>query len=263
MTTLLLSTWSLPAANALAATARQRGWQVRAFPENLSPTSKDRIVFYGGTDVALEVSARYGLALMEPALDQLARLPADLRKRSVEFARFGDIGRLSGPTFIKPADPIHKLFDAGVYSDVSSIRAPAGVPASLPVLVAEPVNWLAEYRCWICEGRVAASSPYLSFGRPIWKPFCVGKTMAQESPHVRAFCERMLAEAKETIPPAFVMDVGLIEDRGWAVVEFNPAWCASLLGADPQPAIDVIARASTPLSLVTPRDRRWLVARHS
>jgi hypothetical protein len=34
------------------------------------------------------------------------------------------------------------------------------------------------------------------------------------------------------LPPAFVVDVGLVADRGWAIVEFNPAWCSGLLVAD-------------------------------
>ena len=32
----------------------------------------------------------------------------------------------------------------------------------------EPVEWSAEYRCFIKEGEVAAWSPYISFGRPSW-----------------------------------------------------------------------------------------------
>src|SRR5262245_38856761 len=46
-----------------------------------------------------------------------------------------------------------------------------------------------------------------------------------------AMCGRLLAERTVALPPAFVVDVGLIEGRGWAVVEFNPAWCSGLLGA--------------------------------
>src|SRR5262245_16208802 len=36
-----------------------------------------------------------------------------------------------------------------------------------------------------------------------------------------AMCGRLLAERTVALPPAFVVDVGLIEGRGWAVVEFN------------------------------------------
>jgi len=30
-----------------------------------------------------------------------------------------------------------------------------------------------------------------------------------------------------------VVDVGLVEGHGWAVVESNPVWCSGLLEADP------------------------------
>jgi hypothetical protein len=36
---------------------------------------------------------------------------------------------------------------------------------------------------------------------------------------------------------------GLVEGRGWAVVEFNPAWCSGLLGADPAGVLGVLERA--------------------
>src|SRR4051794_38603058 len=81
-----------------------------------------------------------------------------------------------------------------------------------------PVEWLAEYRCFVCEGRVTAWSPYLSFGRPNWRPYGHGGAAALESASVSAFCKRLLAQPKPSFPPAFVVDVGLIEDRGWSVV---------------------------------------------
>jgi hypothetical protein len=59
------------------------------------------------------------------------------------------------------------------------------------------------------------------------------------------------------------MDVGLIEDRGWAVVEFNPAWCSGLLGADPRRVLAVLRRACPNESVVTETDRRWVVERIS
>jgi hypothetical protein len=179
------------------------------------------------------------LALLEPPLDLLTRLPATLLLRDVEFARFRDLSRLRRPTFVKPADPLDRCFDAGTYADVRAIRAPWGIDPDTPVLLAEPVEWLAEFRCFVRERSVVATSPYLSFGRPFWRAWCQGGEKAVPSMDAVAVCWRLF-DAGLSLPPAFVVDVGLIDRRGWTVVEFNPAWCSGLLGSDPAAVLGVL-----------------------
>ena len=261
MPTLLLSTLALPAAPALADAARRSGWLVFALDQSSSPRTSGQVVFYGGADVALSVAARFRLALLEPPLDLLTRLPLELRHRAVEYGMFRDLSRLKAPAFIKPADPLNKAFDAGVSADVRDIRIPKDLDSSTPILVAEPVQWLAEYRCFILERRVATMSPYLSFGRPVWKPYGQGGEGVRECSHVQAFCQRLFSQSRVSFPPAFVMDVGLIEDRGWAVVEFNPAWCSGLLGTDPRHVLAVLQRACQDAEKLSETDRAWLVPR--
>jgi hypothetical protein len=244
MPTLLLSSWDLPSAKTLAQAARDTGWHAYALDQTPSPAIHGDAVYYGGSDTALATADRFNLALLEPPLDLLARMPRPFLQRSVEFARFGDLHRLRARTFIKPADPLDKAFDAGIYSDARDIRARRDVPAETPVLLAEPVEWLAEYRCFVLDGNIGASSPYLSFGRPVWHPFGKGGEKAQQSAQVLTFYKRLAAQCKTALPPAFVVDVGLIGDRGWAVVEFNPAWCAGLLGTDPRRVLAVLQRAT-------------------
>jgi hypothetical protein len=219
------------------------------------------VVFYGGTDVALAVASRFHLALLEPPFDLLAQLPLDYRRRAIQYARFGDLGRLISPTFVKPADPLNKSFDAGIYANARDIRVPKGVEAQSPVLLAEPVEWSAEYRCFILEGRVAAWSPYISFGRPVWKPFKPGTHLPPVPTSLSSFCERLFSRTNMKFPPAFVMDVGRIDDRGWAVVEFNPAWCSGVLGADPRKVLLVLERACQDVRRLTVADQRWVVDR--
>jgi protein-tyrosine phosphatase len=165
-TTLLLSTRAMPGTAALADATRQTGWSVHAWDEDPPDSPGGRVVYYGRTDVLRQAAARYRLALLEPPLDLLARLPASLLLRTVEFASFRDLSRLKRP---KP-------------------RSPA-------------------------------------------------------------------------LPPAFVVDVGLVEGRGWAVVEFNPVWCSGLLGADPAAVLAVLERACRNADGFATEDRRWLVDR--
>jgi hypothetical protein len=261
MPTLLLSTYSLPSGTALADSARKTGWDVCVLDENPAAKPKGKLSFYGGSDVALAVASRFRLALLEPPLDLLARLPLAYRQRLVEYGQFSDLNRLKAPTFVKPADALNKAFDAGIYANARDIRAPRGIDPHTPVLVAEPVEWLAEYRCFVLEGAVAAWSPYLSFSRPVWKPYHQGGKESQLPAHVLAFCDRLWTQSRVAFPPAFVVDVGLIEERGWAVVEFNPAWCSGLLGACPDHVLDVLSRACQPADAVFKADRRWIVKR--
>jgi hypothetical protein len=179
----------------------------------------------------------------------------------VEYGRFGDLGSLKTPTFVKPADVFNRSFDAGIYGSTSEIRAPQGVDADCPVLLAEPVEWSVEYRCFILEGEVTAWSPYVSQGRPIWKPFGVGTLMDQVPASVSSFCEQLFIRSAVSFPPAFVMDVGLIEDRGWAVVEFNPAWCSGVLGADPRKVLAVLVRACRDGRRLSAAEQRWVLKR--
>jgi hypothetical protein len=46
------------------------------------------------------------------------------------------------------------------------------------------------------------------------------------------------------LPRAVVVDVGLIDGRGWAVIEFNAAWGAGLNGCDPDKVLPAIVAAS-------------------
>jgi hypothetical protein len=258
--TLVLSSWSLPAAKALAEAARLDGWRSISLDEAVKVGVNGPVVYYGGTDRAVEAATRFGLALMEPLFDLLARLPAEFRRRDVQFARFGDLERLNGPTFVKPADALNKVFDAGVYANARDIRVVREVSPDSPVLLAEPVDWSAEYRCFVLDGRIAAWSPYVSFGRPNWKAFGPGTLATTVPPAVAAFCDRLLVRSGVSFPPAFVMDVGLIDDRGWAVVEFNPAWSSGLLGADPRKVLGVLARACRPREQLSDLDRRWVLS---
>src|SRR5262249_5131019 len=160
---------------------RNAGWSVHAWDENPPDLSLLRVVYYGRTDVVRQAAVRYRLALPEPPLGLLARLPASLRLRDVEFAPVRDLARRSPPAFIKPADPLDRCFDAGVYSDRRDIRVPRGIDPDTPVLVAEPVDFLAEFRCFVREGSVVATSPYLSFGRPVWRAWGQGGEKAAPS----------------------------------------------------------------------------------
>ena len=238
--TLLLATLSLPPARQLADVARGKSWKIAVLDDGPERPIEGPRTYFGGSDQAARFAAHYDLCLIEPPLDLLAQLPTELLCRPVRFGRLSELRYLEGPIFVKPADPVHKVFDAGVYRAVRDVRGREPIPADTPILAAAPVEWTSEFRCFIREGQIEAWSPYLSFGRPVWKPRCAPAT--PES--LVAFCERLIHAMDRHLPPAFVVDIGVLEDGRWAVVEFNPAWCAAILGADPARVLNVVQRAA-------------------
>ena len=251
--TLLLASLSLPSAHQLAVIAKERGWRVHALDEYPDVSVTGDRTFYGGSDRAAEYATRFDLALFEPLLDLLARVPLDLRLRDIRFCTLRELSRLQGPLFVKPADPIAKVFDAGVYRRLDDLLA-RGLDRETPVLVSEPIEWTSEFRCFVCDGQVVAWSPYLSFGRPVWKPQSAGRLPAS----LKSFCGRLIERMGDALPPAFVVDIGVVDDGGWAVVEFNPAWCSGILGADVEGALIAIRRSARWAMRSTAADRRWI-----
>jgi hypothetical protein len=258
MPTLLLSTWKLPAAEALGQAARRSGWTVFGLDRSSYPTIAERAVYYGGSDVVEQVAARFGLMLIEPSWDLLTRVPEVLRLRAVAYAQYDQLTPFPAPVFVKPADVRRKAFDAGLYQDVREARLEAELDPQMPVLLAEPVEWLEEHRCFILDGRIVATSPYLRFGRPAWQPFARGSEPWALPAGAQDVCERLISTPDQSLPPCYVVDVGLIHGRGWAVVEFNPTWCSSLLGCDPRSVLPAIERASVSRDAITSADEPWL-----
>jgi hypothetical protein len=251
--TLLLASLSLPSARQLASAAINRKWKVRTLDEAPCGNVHGRCTFYGGTDRAAEYAARFQLSLIEPPLDLLARLPPVLLGRRVRFGMLSEMSSIQGPIFVKPADPILKSFDAGVYRSVAEVRGRRPIPGDTPVIVSEPVEWTSEFRCFICNGSIQAWSPYLSYGRPVWKPGSAGSKIPA---NITAFVKR-LTRLMHPLPPAFVVDIGVLEDGRWAVVEFNPAWCSGILGANVEAVLNVIQQAAVSAKLASPEDRQW------
>jgi hypothetical protein len=233
--------------------AAKRRWPVYALDETPDVTVNGRRTFYGGTDRAAEYASRFELCLIEPALDLLARVPPDLLARDVRYWSLASLSGVTGPVFVKPADPVLKSFDAGVYRAVSEVRGRRALGGETPVLVSEAVEWTSEFRCFVRDGRVEAWSPYLSFGRPVWKPGGAGALPAS----LAAFCDRLTDRMRAALPPAYVVDVGVLEDGRWAVVEFNPAWCSGILGADVEGVLRVVERSALLVGSATSDDLGW------
>jgi hypothetical protein len=216
-------------------------------------------VLYGEPMFAVAVAEALGLALVEPTLDWLTSLPPGYLNRQVRFLTFGEVEQIGHTAFFKPADD--KCFPAAVYVSGTALRDLYDLPAAIPILISDPVEWEVEYRCFIADGVVRALSPYLRDGELVETEDGDWSAPSSEFEDAKAFASMVLADPAVPFPPAVVLDIGIIRGRGWSVVEANPAWSSGIYGCSSREVLAVIQRACVKHSTVRPEDRPWILSR--
>jgi hypothetical protein len=242
MPTLLLSARQTDDAQKLWRACIAANWDVvRVHGWKVPSVSAQEVAIYGEPLFASLVAQTLNLHLVEPPLDWLPRLPQQRRGREVRLTTLADARTLRERAFIKPADA--KCFEARVYESGNELPAPGPLPEDLPVLVQGIVNWTVEYRCFVVDRAVATASAY-------WRDGALAKaedgTWIEREPELRAaiqFCQQFMADPMVSMPDAAVVDVGIIENCGWAVVECNAAWASGTYGCDPLEVLRVLRRA--------------------
>lgn len=229
---------------------RRRDWKVPAL-------NADRFAIYGEPLFADVICKALNLALLEPPIDWLPAVPAFWLNRDVRFATLAEARSLTTPIFVKPAD--NKVFDARVYHGASELPAVGTLPESLPVLLAEPVEWEVEFRCFMLNGMVQTLSPYWRSGVIACDEDEKWPATENELAQAKRFAEQVAAS--KSLPPAIVLDVGIIRGRGWSVVEANPAWAAGFYGCDPAAILPVLDRACSSAIDSSASDKRWFIRR--
>lgn len=257
MPTLVLPPRYTPDSNAVRAAALELGWKIERLRSWRVQEPIDDPVLYGEPLFAAVVAPQLGLVLLEPPLDWLTSLPGPLLRREVGFTTLAEARRRRGPAFVKPAD--EKSFDAKVWPEPAALPGPDRLPDHLAVLVAEPVEWSFEVRCFVVDGEVVTCSPYLRDGQLAQAADGSWPATDEELALARAFASRVIGEVP--LPPAVALDVGTIAGRGWAVVEANPCWGSGVYGADPAGVLRAARRASVARAALTRADERWVIAR--
>lgn len=259
MPTLVLPPRFTPDTIAVGHAAVAIGWAVERLPSWRVPEwlrGRD-VVLYGEPLFAAVVADELGLALLEPPFDWLPMLAAEYRQRQVRFATLEEARQLQQPAFVKPADD--KCFVAAVFSSGQQLPGEDVLPSATPILIAEPVQWEVEFRCFVLERQVATLSPYLRLGElaqssdGIWSD--------DRTEQARVFAQGVVSDNSVDLPPAVVMDVGIINGRGWAVIEANAAWGSGIYGCDPAEVLRVVRRACLRRDQVSTADQRWVVVR--
>jgi hypothetical protein len=215
-------------------------------------------VLYGEPLFAAVVSKVLDVALIEPPFHWLTTLPVEWLRRRVQFMTLAE-ARCAGRAFFKPADD--KCFAAGVYEAGAKIPTSDYLPDTTPVLASEPVHWSVEYRCFILERQLIAICPYLRDGELCRAEDGSWPAPDAERAEATSFISTVLADSRVHIPPAVVIDVGIISEVGWAVIEANAVWASGMYGCNPTQVLPVLRRASQLRNSVTQADALWLPVR--
>lgn len=235
------------------------GWEVYAAPGwHLPPELADADpVIYADPLFADVAAAQLGLRLIDPPLDWLTQIPDRYLGRRVLFTTLRAARQYpTAPFFVKPADD--KSFPARVYASPAELPGDDALPPETPVLISEPVHWSLEIRCFVLDRRLCALSPYLRHGELARSPDGEWPISDSERQEALGTIAAMLDDDAVPLPPAVVIDIGIIDGHGWALIEANAAWGSGIYGCDPAAVLPVLRRATIPGSAITADDSRWL-----
>ena len=209
---------------------------------------------YGERLFGAVVAQELSLVLLEPPLGWLAEIPRQYLLREVTFTTLDNAKRYRQRAFIKPADD--KCFPAAVYQSGAALQVPSLLPGTIPVLISEPVVWDVEVRFFVLNGLISTFSIYSR--RATLLADASSWTRTPEATEVVDFCGRLIRDSAVSIPPSVAIDIGRIDNRGWAVVEANAAWASGIYGCEPRKVLDVIERACVKRENIPDADKVWV-----
>ncbi len=233
---------------------RLTNWRVPERFQNLA----EKVIAYGEPLFVAAIADVLHLSLLEPQFDWLSSLPIEYTNRKVELTSLKEARKYPSAIFAKPADD--KCFPARVYENGASIEASQLLPEETPVLLSEVVTWLVEHRYFVCERKVAVSSPYSYNGETIDDSFSESDSDVLEC---NSFVQKLLSDPQIDLPPAVVIDVGYVNGRGLSVIEANPVFGAGIYRCDPKLVLSVLERSIVQSRNVSDSDRKWIVIRNS
>ena len=181
---------------------------------------------YGADSFCLVLQQKLGLELCSPSDEQLLDVPPEFLKRQINRHTLGETSAIAFPSFIKPVTP--KLFRGAVYHSSSELAAECrGLALDTAVFVSEPVTFAAEARSFLVDRCVLDCAVYEGEAE-----------VSGAEVFLRSLIQTM------SLPRTRVVDVGVIDGRGWAVIEFNASWGAGLNGCDAEKVLPAIVAAS-------------------
>lgn len=195
------------------------GWRL---PDDLI-AQKPQGIPYGSQIFCEVIAQQLNWKLLANEFSWLAELPYRFVQRQIRFMDLSSARKLTTENFIKPADD--KCFDAKVYKP-GAFNPPEVLDPHTPCLVSEPVEFVKEYRFFVGNSQVLTGCTYLDEGQLVG----IDNRYEDDLGDAQKFCQTVVDYFGSVNA---VIDVGVIKDRGLAVVETNPIWASGIYRCDP------------------------------
>lgn len=195
----------------------------------------DVIAVYGEDIYAEIVADQCKLTLTKPDDNWLSNISEEFTKRKIAYGQLKDFVHKEN-IFIKSSD--FKSFKAGVFDKVTDIKGFDSLDLDITVFTSEVVEWELEVRCFVLNNKIKTHSSY-------WRnnSFDTNPLSETEQKDMFEFFKNFMKQYSETLPKAIVLDFGIIKEKGWALIEANPAWCSGLYACDSKKALEVIVES--------------------
>ncbi len=197
-------------------------------------TDREKVRLYGNDTFCLILAQKLNLKLISPPDDILTSVSGKWLKRTVNLMTLEKAYSLKFPVFIKPLIP--KVFRASVYKTCAELSEECtGLENDTPVIVSDIVNFIAEARSFILNGKMETCSVY------------EGKAALENA---ERFVFSFTQHNRFFMPRTCVIDVGCLDNGEWVLIEANATWGAGLNGCDAEKAANCIANATEIIPLL-------------
>lgn len=245
----------------LRKTAQGLGWETLRLDGNTIPDwfdpPDDQIALFYTAPHAFDIARQLGRQLAGCNPDWTCNLPSEFLLRELRQTSLKEALSQAEGKFVKHS--VSKAFPAQIYDTDSLSAATSAIHPDSLVHIGEPVTWTHEFRCFVADQSVQTISPYVYHGEIVTDYDSFPVVSQAELDQVHAFARQVLTHSSVVVPPAFVMDVGLIANRGWAVVECNECWASGIYACDPASVLRTLLCGSAVIGTI---DGKWDFSQH-
>lgn len=217
--------------NTLVAAWQKSGGKVlfiQKFWKKPNIDNKSRTTIYGNETFALVLAQILGKQLITVRDEVLAEIGEEWTKRKIELREVKDVINGVFPIFIKSVVP--KVIKARIYHTKDELLLTVkDLMVNEIVITAEVLEIIKEVRVFVLDQEVCDLAYYEGSG---------------DLKDPRDFAEQFLKASGQSLPKAYVIDLGYTPELGWFIIEFNSAWAAGLNRCNPENVLKCIRTAT-------------------